>query len=91
MQTLSVQIKDSYVKQFMSFVKDNHSNISISKDKNLELESSIHESKKELKQIQADVKSSKSKILSEKQYQRKIKQFFSVFKNKYESYKPKKK
>ncbi len=90
MQTLSVQIKDSYVKQFLSFVKDNHSNISISKDENLELESSVYEKEKELHQIKADVKSSKRKILSEKQYQKKIKQFFSVFKNKYESYKPKK-
>ena len=34
MQTLSVQIQDSYMQQFMNFVKESHSNITISKDKN---------------------------------------------------------
>ena len=37
MQTLSVQIQDSYMQQFMNFVKESHSNITVSKDKNLDL------------------------------------------------------
>ena len=38
MQILSIQIQDSYMQQFMNFVKESHSNITVSKDKNLEID-----------------------------------------------------
>ena len=77
MQTLSIQIQDSYMQQFMNFVKDSHSNITISKDENLEIDPYFYERQKELHQIRADVKSGKMEMLSEEQYEREIEQFFS--------------
>ncbi|CAI6148802.1 MAG: hypothetical protein SPLUMA1_SPLUMAMAG1_00729 [uncultured Sulfurimonas sp.] len=76
MQTLSIEIQDSYMQQFMNFVKESHSNIIISKDPNLEIDSYFYERRKELHQIRADVKSGKIEMLSEKQYEEEIEQFF---------------
>ena len=50
MQTLSIQIQDSYMQQFMNFVKESHSNITVSKDKNLEFDPYFYERQKELHQ-----------------------------------------
>jgi hypothetical protein len=77
MQTLSVQIQDSYMQKFMEFVEDSHSNITVSKDKNLELDSYFYERKKELHQIRADIKSQKMQMLSEERYEKEIEEFFS--------------
>ena len=77
MKTLSIQIQDSYIQQFMNFVKESHSNITISKDKNLEFDPYFYERQKELHQIRADVKSGKMEMLSEEQYEQEIEQFFS--------------
>jgi len=77
MQTLSIQIQDNYLQQFMEFVKESHSNITVSKDKNLEIDPYFYERRKELHQIRADVKSGKMEMLSEEQYEQEIEQFFS--------------
>ena len=77
MQTLSVQNQDNYMQQFMDFVKDSHSNITISKDKTLELDPYFYERQQELHQIRTDVKSGKMEMLSEEQYEKEIEQFFS--------------
>jgi len=77
MQTISIQIQDSYMKQFMNFVRESHSNIIVSKDKNLELDPYFYERQKELHQIRADVKSGKMEMLSEEQYEQEIEHFFS--------------
>ena len=63
MQTLSVQIQDSYMQQFMNFVKDSHSNITISKDKNLELDPYFYERKKELHQIKSNIDNGKVQMI----------------------------
>jgi len=76
MQTLSVQIEDSYMQKFIDFVKESHSNITITKDKNLDMDPYFYERKKELHQIRADIKSGKMEMLSEKQYEQEIEDFF---------------
>ena len=77
MQTLSIQIQDNYMQQFMNFVKESHSNITVSKDKNLEIDPYFYERQKELHQIRADVKNGNMEMLSEEEYKREIEQFFS--------------
>jgi hypothetical protein len=79
MQTLLVKIQDNYMQQFMNFVRESHSNIIVSKDKNLELDPYFYERQKELRQIRAEVKSGKMEMLSEEQYEKEIEQFFSEF------------
>ncbi|MGM0623127.1 MAG: hypothetical protein ACQESH_03805 [Campylobacterota bacterium] len=63
MQTLSVQIQDDYMQQFMDFVKNSHSNIIITKDKNLELDPYFYERKKELQKIRDDIKNGKTTMI----------------------------
>ena len=76
MQTLSVQIEDGYMQKFIDFVKESHSNITITQDKNLDMDPYFYERKKELHQIRADIKSGKMEMLSEKQYEQEIEDFF---------------
>jgi len=76
MQTLSIQIEDSYMQQFMNFVKESHSNITVSKDKNLELDPYFYERKRELEQIIEDSENGTMEILSQEQYEEEMEIFF---------------
>lgn len=76
MQTLSVQIQDSYMQQFMNFVKESHSNITVSKDKNLELDPYFYERKRELEQIIEDSENGTMEMLSQEQYETEMQIFF---------------
>jgi len=76
MQTLAVQVEDNYIQDFMNYVNNHSNNITISKDKNLEIDPYFYERQKELYQIRNDIKSGKMEMLSEKQYEEEIEQFF---------------
>ncbi len=80
MQTLSVQIQDDYMQQFMSFVKNSHSNITISKDKNLEFDPYFYERKKDLEQIIKDSENGTMEMLSQEQYDQEMEIFFKDLK-----------
>ena len=76
MQTMSIQIQDDYVNDFMSYVNNHSDSITITKDKNLEYDPCFYERQKELHSIRTDIKSGKMDMLSEKQYKEEIEQFF---------------
>ncbi len=76
MQTLSIQIQDSYMQQFMKFVKESHSNITVEKDKNLEIDPYFYERKKDLEQIIEDSENGKMEMLSQEQYEQEMEIFF---------------
>ena len=76
MQTLSIQVEDSYIQQFMIFVKNSHSNITVTKDKNLEFDSYFYERKKDLEQIIEDSENGTMEMLSQEQYEQEMKIFF---------------
>ncbi len=80
MQTLSVQIQDSYIKNFMNYVNHHSSDIKITKDKNLEYDPYFYERQKELHQIREDIKSGDMEMLSQEQYNKEMKQFFTDLK-----------
>jgi len=80
MKTLSVQIQDGYMQQFMNFVKNSHSNITISKDKNLEFDPYFYERKKDLEQIIEDSENGKMEMLSQEQYDHEMEIFFKNLK-----------
>jgi len=77
MQTLTVNIQDGFMQDFLSIVEHYHGKIQIQKDKNLEYDPYFYERQKELHQIRADVKSGKMEMLSEEQYEEEIEHFFS--------------
>jgi DNA helicase IV len=64
MQTLSVQIQDSYIEDFMNYVNAHSDNITISKDKNLELDPYFYERQKELHQTRNDIKNGNIEMVS---------------------------
>jgi hypothetical protein len=76
MQTLSIQIQDSYMQQFMNFVQESHSNITVTKDKNLEIDPYFYERKRELEQIIEDSENGTMEMLSQEQYEKEMKIFF---------------
>ena len=76
MQTVTLKIQDSYMQQFMNFVKESHSNITVAKDKNLELDPYFYERKRELKQIIEDSENGTMEMLSQEQYEKEMKIFF---------------
>ena len=76
MQTLAVHIEDKYMQNFMNYVNKHSSNISISKDKNLALDSYFYERKKKLHQIRNDVHSGNMKLLTQEESDNEIELFF---------------
>ena len=83
MQTLSIQIQDSYMQQFMDFVKESHSNITVSRDKNLELDPYFYERKRELHQIRHNIKNGESQLVSFADFESRTNQFEKELELKY--------
>jgi hypothetical protein len=80
MQTIAVQIQDDYVQNFMSYVSNHSEDITILKDKNLKLDPYFYERQKVLYQLREDIKNGDMEMLSQEQYKKEMKQFFSDLK-----------
>lgn len=80
MQTMSVQIQDNYVQNFMSYVHSHSDNITISKDKNLEYDPYFYERKKELEQVIEECENGTMEMLSQEQYDNEMEIFFKDLK-----------
>ncbi len=76
MQTMAVQIQDDYVENFMSYFANHSENITISKDKNLELDPYFYERQEKLHQIRNDVKNGNMRLLSQEESDNEIELFF---------------
>ena len=83
MQTIAVQIQDNYIQNFMNYVNNHSENISIVKDKNLELDPYFYERQKELQDIRDNIKSGKSKLISFEDLENNINQFEKELELKY--------
>jgi hypothetical protein len=83
MQTLTVQVQDNYIKDFINYVNNHSKNITIAKDKNLENDSFFHERKKELHQIRSDIKNGKSQLISFDDFENKTNQLEKELELKY--------
>jgi len=81
MQTMSVEIQDSYVQKFMNYVNKHSENITISKDKNLEIDPYFYERKKRLHQIRGDVHNGKMRLLTQEESDDEIELFFKELEN----------
>jgi len=64
MQTLAVQVEDNYIQDFMNYVNNHSNGITISKDKNLELDPYFYERQKQLHQDLEEVESGKAEMIS---------------------------
>jgi len=81
MQTMAVQIQDNYIQNFMSYVNSHSDNITISKDKNLELDPYFYERQKELHQIKNDIDSGKIEMVSHEAVWGNIKKHLKTIEN----------
>jgi len=75
MQTMAVQIEDSYVQNFMTYVNNHSVNITISKDKNLDLDPYFYERQQELQEIRNNIKNGNSQLTSFKDFEKETNQF----------------
>jgi len=64
MQTLTVQVQDSFMQEFLNFVQARQENIHIEKNYNLEYDPYFYRRQRELHQIRDDIKSGKTEMIS---------------------------
>ena len=83
MQTLTVNIQDGFIQDFLSIVEHYKGKIQIQKDKNLEYDPYFYERKKQLQQDINDIDSGKVEMLSQEQYDNEINSFFTELESKY--------
>jgi hypothetical protein len=76
MQTLSIQIQDDYLQNFMDYVKQNSRHITVTKDKNLEYDPYFYERKRDLEEIIEASENGTMELLSQDQYNQEMKSFF---------------
>ena len=81
MQTMSVQIQDNYIEDFMNYINNHSENITISKDKNLEIDPYFYERKKKLHQIRDDVQNGNMRLLTQEESDDEIELFFKELEN----------
>lgn len=77
---MSIQIEDNYVQSFMKHVNNYSENITITRDKNLEIDPYFYERKKDLEQVIEESENGTMEMLSQEQYDDEMKIFFKDLK-----------
>jgi len=85
MQTLTVNIQDSFIQDFLTIIEHYSDKIELKKDKNLESDPYFYDRQRELRQDIEDIDSGKTKMLSQQEYDNEMEIFFSEVKLKYEN------
>ena len=83
MQTLTVNIQDSFIQDFLAIIDHYKDKVQLKKDKNLEYDPYFYERKKQLQQDIDDINNGKVEMLSQEQYDKEINSFFIELKSKY--------
>ena len=64
MQTIAVEIQDDYLQDFMNYVNTHSDSITITQDKNLELDRYFYDRQKQLQEDLEEVESGKAEMIS---------------------------
>ena len=83
MQTMVLDIEDSFVGEFQNFIEKYKDKVQVLKDKNLELDPYFYERQKQLQQDIEDIDSGKVKMLSQSEYEKEMDDFFNKLMEKY--------
>ena len=83
MQTLTVNIQDSFIQDFLTIVEHHKGKIQIQKDKNLEYDPYFYERQKELQEIRNNIKNGNSQLISFEDFENKTNQFEKELELKY--------
>ena len=85
MQTLTLNIQDSFMQDFLTIIEHYKDKVQLQKDTNLEYDSYFYERQKQLQQDIDDIDSGKIEMLSQEQYDKEMNSFFIELKSKYEN------
>ena len=83
MQTLTINIQDGFIQDFLSIVERYKGKIQIQKDENLEYDPYFYERKEQLQQDINDIDSGQVEMLSQEQYDDELNIFMSELKSNY--------
>ncbi len=83
MQTLTIEVKDDFMIEFMKIIDTVKDNVIVKKDKNLEYDPYFYERQKKLQKIRDDIKSGKAQMLTQEQYDIEMEQFFDKLEKQY--------
>lgn len=83
MTTLTVDIQDSFVEDFLNFIKKSHNNIKVRQNGYFGDDKYYEERKEELKKIRNNIKENKENLYSIDEIERKINLFEKNIENKY--------
>ena len=83
MRTITVDIEDNFVQDFLAIIKPYNDKIQLHKDKNLEYDSYFYERQKQLAQDIEDIEDGKTQMLLEQQYDKEMTIFFNELTLKY--------
>jgi hypothetical protein len=83
MQTLTVNIQDNFLQDFLAIIDHYSDKIQLKKDKNLEYDPYFYERKEQLQQDIIDIDNGEIEMLSQEQYDKEIDSFFIDLKSKY--------
>ncbi len=83
MQTLTIEVKDDFMIEFMKIIDTVKDNVIVKKDKNLEYDPYFYERQKKLQKIRDDIKSGKAQMLTQEQYDTEMEQFFDKLEKQY--------
>ena len=75
MQTLTVQVQDSFMQEFLNFIESRQENIHIEKDYNLEYDPYFYKRQIELHKIRDEIKSGKAEMISNDDFWEEIDSF----------------
>lgn len=85
MQTLTIDVQDSFMQDFLAIIEHYGDKIQLKKDKNLEYDPYFYERKKQLQQDINDIDSGSTEMLSQEEYNKEMNSFFTELKSKYEN------
>ena len=83
MQTLTLNVQDGFVQDFLTIINHYKDKVQLQKDKNLEYDPYFYERQRELQQDIDDIDSGKVEMLSQEQYDEEMNNFFTDLKTKY--------
>jgi hypothetical protein len=83
MLTLTVNVQDNFIQDFIAIIEHYGDKIQLKKDENLEYDPYYYERKKQLQQDIDDIDSGKIEMLSEEKYDTEMNNFFTELKSRY--------
>ena len=83
MQTLTVNIQENFLQDFLAIIEHYKGKIQIEKDSNLKYDPYFYERQKQLQQDIDDIDSGKVEMLSQEEYDKEMNTFFTELKSKH--------